>query len=77
MYIFHMIFPCNKQKEYMDVGTPLTNKYYLGAPMGEMYGLDQGKSRFTPETIATLRADTDIPGLYLTGKRKDTINVLG
>ena len=51
----------------MEVGTPVSNKYYLGAPSGEMYGLDQGKNRFSPEVIATLRPDTDIPGLYLTG----------
>ena len=55
------------QKDYIEVGTPVSNKYYLGAPSGEMYGLDQGLNRFSPEAIATLRSDTDIPGLYLTG----------
>nr|KAG5704661.1 hypothetical protein BaRGS_025303 [Batillaria attramentaria] len=56
------------KKDYMEVGTPVSNKYYLGAPMGEMYGLDQGMARFDPEVIAKLRPDTDIPGLYLTGQ---------
>ena len=57
------------QKIYMEVGTPVSNKYYLGGPSGEMYGLDQTLSRFSPEAIAALRCDTDIPGLYLTGDR--------
>ena len=51
----------------MEVGTPLSNKYYLGGLSGEMYGLDQTLSRFSPEAITALRCDTDIPGLYLTG----------
>ena len=55
------------QRDYMEVGTPVSNKYYLGAPSGEMYGLDQGLNRFSPEAIAALRPDTDVPGLYLTG----------
>jgi len=56
------------KKDYMEVGTPVTNQHYLGQPAGEMYGLDQSASRFTPEAIATMRSDTDIPGLYLTGQ---------
>ena len=55
------------QRDYMEVGTPVSNKYYLGAPSGEMYGLDQGLNRFSPEAIAALRPDADVPGLYLTG----------
>lgn len=51
----------------MEVGTPVTNKYYLAASSGEMYGLDHGKNRFSPETFAALRSDTGIPGLFLTG----------
>lgn len=67
--IVSQLFPqVDGKKDYMEVGTPVSNKYYLGAPMGEMYGLDQGKPRFDPEVIATLRPDTDIPGLYLTGQ---------
>jgi len=31
--------------EYIEVGTPITNKYYLRANKGEMYGLDHNKER--------------------------------
>ena len=53
--------------DYIDIGTPLSNKYYLGQPEGEMYGLDHGKGRFLPETSMHLRPESGIPGLYLTG----------
>lgn len=63
------LFPqLDGKKEYLEVGTPVTNQYYLAQPSGEMYGLYQGKSRFTPEVIASFRAETDIPSLYLTGQ---------
>ncbi|PVD31233.1 hypothetical protein C0Q70_06645 [Pomacea canaliculata] len=63
------LFPqLDGKKEYMEVGTPVTNKYYLAASSGEMYGLDHGKNRFSPETFAALRSDTGIPGLFLTGQ---------
>ncbi|XP_076452780.1 all-trans-retinol 13,14-reductase-like [Babylonia areolata] len=64
----HLFPQLDGKRDYMEVGTPVTNQYYLGQPSGEMYGLDQGRKRFTPQAIATLRADTDIPGLYLTGQ---------
>jgi all-trans-retinol 13,14-reductase len=52
----------------MDVGTPVTNKHYIAAPKGEIYGLDHTVERFgSPEIMMTLRPETDIPGLYLTG----------
>ncbi|XP_022341649.2 all-trans-retinol 13,14-reductase-like [Crassostrea virginica] len=54
--------------EYLDVGTPLSNKYYLGFSHGEMYGLDHSMQRFLPDAAMHLRAKTDIPGLYLTGQ---------
>ncbi|XP_061166584.1 all-trans-retinol 13,14-reductase-like [Saccostrea echinata] len=54
--------------DYFDVGTPLSNKYYLGFQDGEMYGLDHNMRRFLPEASIQLRAKTDIPGLYLTGQ---------
>ena len=54
--------------EYIDIGTPVSNKYYLGQPEGEMYGLDHGKKRFNPEISMHLRPDSGIPGLYLTGR---------
>ena len=55
------------QMEYIDVGTPLSNKYYLGQPEGEMYGMKHSLNRFYPENSVHLRAESGIPGLYLTG----------
>jgi len=54
--------------EYFDVGTPVTNKYYIRAHKGEMYGLDHNKERFTAEATNELRPETDIPNLYLCGQ---------
>ena len=60
--------------EYFDVGSPLTNKYYIGAPRGEIYGLDHSVQRFgSPEIMMNLRPETDIPGLLLAGKRYTTM----
>ena len=55
--------------EYLEVGSPVTNKYYISAPRGEFYGLDHDVKRFgSPDVTMALRADTEIPGLYLTGE---------
>ncbi|KAH9502815.1 hypothetical protein Btru_074531 [Bulinus truncatus] len=63
------LFPqLDGKKVYMEVGTPVSNQYYLACPEGEMYGLHQGKDRFSAEVASILRNDTDIPGLYLTGQ---------
>jgi all-trans-retinol 13,14-reductase len=38
------LFPHLADKvEYFDVGTPVTNNYYIGASAGEMYGADHNK----------------------------------
>ena len=57
------------QLDYFDVGTPLSNKYYLGCPSGEIYGLNHVTQRVKPESIMELRPETEVPGLYLTGKQ--------
>ncbi|KAM6905121.1 all-trans-retinol 13,14-reductase [Xenentodon cancila] len=54
--------------EYIDAGTPLTNTYYIGAPKGEIYGIDHGLARFSPELNATIRPQTPLRNLYLTGQ---------
>uniref|UniRef100_A0A3Q3EMY2 All-trans-retinol 13,14-reductase n=1 Tax=Labrus bergylta TaxID=56723 RepID=A0A3Q3EMY2_9LABR len=54
--------------EYIDAGTPITNTYYIGAPKGEIYGADHGIGRFSPELSATLRPQTPLKNLYLTGQ---------
>lgn len=54
--------------DYLDVGTPLSNKYYLGQPEGDMYGMNHNIRRFQPEVAMHLRAESGIPGLWLTGR---------
>ncbi|NXN99424.1 RETST reductase, partial [Rhinopomastus cyanomelas] len=54
--------------EYLSSGTPVTNCHYIGSPRGEIYGADHGVGRLRAEAIATVRAQTPVPGLYLTGQ---------
>lgn len=53
---------------FWEVGTPVTNKYYLNAVGGVAYGLDANLSRFSPLATVELRPTTPIPGLYMTGQ---------
>ena len=63
------MFPQLEDKlEYLDVGTPLSNQYYLGTPQGEVYGIDHNTVRFSPEMIVELRPEIGVPGLFLTGQ---------
>ncbi|KAL3053423.1 hypothetical protein OYC64_005876 [Pagothenia borchgrevinki] len=54
--------------EYIDAGTPITNTHYIGSPKGEIYGADHGIARFSPELNATVRPQTPLKNLYLTGQ---------
>jgi len=54
--------------DHIDIGTPVSNKYYIAQPHGEIYGLDHSAERFDPWQVAKLRPETDLPGLYLTGQ---------
>jgi len=54
--------------DFIEIGSPVTNKYYIGQPHGEIYGLDHTRERFDPLMVAKLRPKTDIPGLILTGQ---------
>lgn len=56
------------KRKYFDVGSPLSNNYYIGSPKGEIYGLDHTKSRYDPAVVAELRATTSVPGLFMTGQ---------
>jgi all-trans-retinol 13,14-reductase len=56
------------REEYFDVGTSLSNQYYLGSYGGEVYGVDHNLERFTLDTMAKLRPQTGLAGLYLTGQ---------
>lgn len=63
------IYPKIKDRiEYVDAGTPITNQHYIAAPRGEIYGADHGISRFSAELNATVRAQTPIKNLFLTGQ---------
>ena len=53
--------------EYVDLGTPLSNDFYLGSTRGEVYGLDHSVSRFQ-DFGWLLRPSQPIKGLYLTGQ---------
>ena len=52
---------------YTELGTPLTNKHYLGYESGEIYGLDHTTSRFG-SARKKLSPVSPIPGLYFTGQ---------
>lgn len=63
------LFPHLADKvEYFDIGSPVTNKYYLNAAGGEMYGVDHNVKRFSPAATVAIRPETGVQGLYLTGQ---------
>ncbi|KTF86121.1 hypothetical protein cypCar_00041981 [Cyprinus carpio] len=47
--------------EYVDAGTPITNQYYIVAPEGEIYGIDD-------ELNATIRPQTPTKNLFINGQ---------
>jgi len=63
------LFPQIKDHiDYVSCGSPLSNNFYIGAPRGEMYGMDHSIERFSATNQLLLRPETDVPGLYLTGQ---------
>ncbi|XP_071950182.1 all-trans-retinol 13,14-reductase-like [Antedon mediterranea] len=63
------IFPHLKDKvEYFSIGSPLSNRHYIAAMKGEMYGMDHNLERFQRENCEKFRPETNIPGLFLTGQ---------
>nr|XP_028564029.1 all-trans-retinol 13,14-reductase-like isoform X1 [Podarcis muralis] len=62
-------YPQIKDKiEYVSAGTPLTNKHYIASVQGELYGAEHSISRLQVEVMATIRPQTPVPNLYLTGQ---------
>ena len=54
--------------DFFNLGSPLTNRYYIAARRGEICGIDHHVNRFSPRDAVKLRPDTSITGLYLTGQ---------
>ncbi|XP_060043304.1 all-trans-retinol 13,14-reductase isoform X1 [Erinaceus europaeus] len=59
------------------VGSPLTNQFYLAATQGSCYGADHDLGRLHPFAMASLRAQSPIPNLYLTGQDIFTCGLIG
>jgi all-trans-retinol 13,14-reductase len=49
---------------HSELSTPLTTRHFAGHPQGEIYGLAHTPARFAARS---LRPQTAVPGLYLTG----------
>ncbi|XP_076851829.1 all-trans-retinol 13,14-reductase [Brachyhypopomus gauderio] len=63
------VFPKIKDRiEYMDAGTPVTNQHYLAAPRGQFYGADHGATRFTADVCVSIRPQTPVRNLFITGQ---------
>ncbi len=72
------LFPQIRQHiDFVDIGSPISNRHYLMSPHGEIYGLGHSMTRFSPMSVAGLRAETDLPGLFLTGQDILTTGIVG
>lgn len=59
---------------YVDLGTPLSNNFYLGTKWGEAYGLSHTPARFAQPWLTP---STPLPNLLLTGQDVATDGVTG
>ncbi len=48
------------RREYFEVGSPLTNIFYLGTQKGEVYGIDHDTTRFSVDAMACMRPDIGV-----------------
>uniref|UniRef100_A0A452DUE9 All-trans-retinol 13,14-reductase n=1 Tax=Capra hircus TaxID=9925 RepID=A0A452DUE9_CAPHI len=58
-------------------GSPLSTQFYLAAPQGACYGADHDRGRLHPGAMASIRAQSPIPNLYLTGQDILTCGLIG
>ena len=71
----HRNYPKTKgQVEYINVGTPLTNKYYLGR--SDSYGLEHTPQHYSG-ALDNMRPKTEIKGLWCTGQDFCTVGIVG
>jgi phytoene dehydrogenase-like protein len=59
---------------FAELGTPLTNRYYLNATKGNLYGTDKTARQMGP---FALPVDTEIDGLYMVGASTLSHGVVG
>jgi all-trans-retinol 13,14-reductase len=72
----YRFYPKTKGKiTHYEVGTPLTNQFYLGCLDGEGYGLDTTDYRYS--VAHELRPETPIKNLYLSGQDICTLGFTG
>ncbi|KFO28677.1 All-trans-retinol 13,14-reductase [Fukomys damarensis] len=78
MLVVMRLFPQLEGKvESVTGGSPLTSQFYLAAPRGATYGADHDLGRLHPLAMASIRAQSPIPNLYLTGQDIFTCGLLG
>jgi len=65
--LYNMYPKCRGHVAFKDLGTPLSNNYYLGVREGEVYGLSHSVERFW-DYSDDLSPATDIAGLYISGQ---------
>ncbi|MCE9596979.1 MAG: NAD(P)/FAD-dependent oxidoreductase [Spirochaetia bacterium] len=63
--------------EFHELSTPITNEHFTGHPRGSIYGLACVPDRFRGSKAAFSRANTPIPGLFLTGADVSSPGVAG